>query len=388
MNCSILQSVLLSVFVAHWSATAVAATESQESREPASRSLIVEPAQIIGEREGAPLYAKTIISRVYTIDQIFKSMEGPDSNDIVGLWDEQGPPELLWITGYRSDMVGADAVSESSPEFMCHSTMNITDGDAFAKRFPSKIGFKRMFTLDQGSAPVTLPPGFGFPIMSDQVMVFNSQVLNHNIQADPFEVRQKIFVEFVRDRDLEKPLIPLLQNGASGSVLVEGRDGHYGLKEGEAAHGEGCGMGLDAGHPEYVLGDGAGRKFSLFWVVPPGRQSDHMRITTLLNLPYDTTIHYATSHLHPFAESLELRDVTTGESVLINEATQTEKGIGLADVTHFSSADGIPIYRDHEYELVSTYNNTSGIDQDAMATMFLYLRAKDLYDFDFRPRKK
>ncbi|MGE4605458.1 MAG: hypothetical protein AAEJ52_01805 [Myxococcota bacterium] len=57
-------------------------------------------------------------------------------------------------------------------------------------------------------------------------------------------------------------------------------------------------------------------------------------------------------------------------------------------MTHVSSADGIPIYRDHEYELISTYNNTSGVDQDAMATMFLYVRATDLYDFDFRPRKK
>ncbi|MFP8878739.1 MAG: hypothetical protein VCE43_04375 [Myxococcota bacterium] len=57
-------------------------------------------------------------------------------------------------------------------------------------------------------------------------------------------------------------------------------------------------------------------------------------------------------------------------------------------MTHVSSADGIPIYRDHEYELISIYNNSSGVDQDAMATMFSYVRATDLCDFDFRPRKK
>jgi len=73
---------------------------------------------------------------------------------------------------------------------------------------------------------------------------------------------------------------------------------------------------------------------------------------------------------------------------VLTKATPSPEGIGLAHVSHVSSVDGIKLYRDHEYDLVSTYNNTSGIDQDAMATMFLYVRANDLYDFDFRPRKK
>ena len=36
---------------------------------------------------------------------------------------------------------------------------------------------------------------------------------------------------------------------------------------------------------------------------------------------------------------------------------------------------------DYEYELVSTYDNSSGADQDAMATMILYVHAHDLEDF-------
>ena len=34
---------------------------------------------------------------------------------------------------------------------------------------------------------------------------------------------------------------------------------------------------------------------------------------------------------------------------------------------------GIPIFRAHEYELKSVYDNTSGEDQDSMAVMFLYV---------------
>ena len=33
----------------------------------------------------------------------------------------------------------------------------------------------------------------------------------------------------------------------------------------------------------------------------------------------------------------------------------------------------MPLYKDHEYELVSTYDNTTPDKQDAMATMFFYL---------------
>ena len=51
--------------------------------------------------------------------------------------------------------------------------------------------------------------------------------------------------------------------------------------------------------------------------------------------------------------------------------------IGLDHVDHFSSVEGLPIKHDHEYELVSVYDNTSGEAQDAMAVMFLYHHDKD-----------
>jgi hypothetical protein len=49
-------------------------------------------------------------------------------------------------------------------------------------------------------------------------------------------------------------------------------------------------------------------------------------------------------------------------------------------VDHFSSREGIPLYRDHEYELVSIYNNTTPVDQDSMAVMHLYVRDRALED--------
>jgi hypothetical protein len=85
-----------------------------------------------------------------------------------------------------------------------------------------------------------------------------------------------------------------------------------------------------------------------------------------------TTVHYIAVHLHPFAESLALRDWTTGEVVFESRAENREEQIGLRRVQSFASAEGIEIHKDHGYELIATYNNTSGEPQDSMAVMFLY----------------
>ncbi len=46
-------------------------------------------------------------------------------------------------------------------------------------------------------------------------------------------------------------------------------------------------------------------------------------------------------------------------------------------VESYASKEGLPIYRGHDYELKSVYQNTSDEDQDSMALMFLYVLDKD-----------
>ena len=57
--------------------------------------------------------------------------------------------------------------------------------------------------------------------------------------------------------------------------------------------------------------------------------------------------------------------------------------IGLEFVDFLSSEEGIPLYKDHEYTLISIYNNRSDEKQDAMASMFLYM-----LDWDFEEASK
>ena len=69
--------------------------------------------------ETASVQTKVFLSPVYKIDKIYRSMEGPSSAAAVHLLDTP-TPELLWITGFRTEMVADDGATPSRAEYMCH----------------------------------------------------------------------------------------------------------------------------------------------------------------------------------------------------------------------------------------------------------------------------
>lgn len=314
----------------------------------------------------------TVLSKVYQVDREYRSMMGPYSSQKVRLADAE-QEELLWITGYEAVMVDADGHTKIDQGFMCHSNLDVSlDSHRRAMGVDSSFS-SRLFTLSQGQVEVSFPPGFGIPILSSESLDLTTQVLDLNFDGNPRDVRHKVTVKYKRDSEIDGAMVPLFPASAYGLALIEGDDGYYGVREPrEETHGPGCLPGESASDHAYE--DGLGRTFSGHWVVPPGRQVNRTLVTHLMRLPYDTTIHYIAVHLHPFAESLELRDLTTDEVVFRSRADNFEGRIGLERVDDFSSREGIEVFRDHQYELISTYENTSEVDQDSMAVMYLYLR--------------
>jgi len=122
---------------------------------------------------------------------------------------------------------------------------------------------------------------------------------------------------------------------------------------------------------DYV--DPHGRHMTGHWVVPPGKQFNTNDVTWFMNLPYDSRLHYAAVHLHPFAESLTLRDATAGTDIFKAQAENPKHRVGLDRVDAFESVTGVPMYKDHKYEMVSVYNNPTRQNADSMASMFLAL---------------
>jgi len=325
-----------------------------------------------------PAQSIEVLSKTYTIDRKYRSMEGPRSTQPIILLNGE-PAELVWITGYRAVMVGPDGTTLASQEFMCHSNLDVNPllHRELFRRFKSS---RRIFTLSQGQQMIRLPLGFGIPVMSNEPLPLTTQVLNHNLDNPHIQVRHQITIEFLRDRDLTEPMKPLSMVGPYVMVLLEGEDGYYGVERPTSLQaGSSCLLGshASAAGSGSLYTDQYGRKFSGHWVVKPGRQEHRTLVTQYMRLPFDTTIHYAAAHLHPFAESLELRDLMTNQPVLTLRARNFPDHIGLEVVEEFSSVDGIPLYKDHDYELVSVYHNTTSVDQDSMAVMLLYVLDKD-----------
>lgn len=316
--------------------------------------------------------AAVLTAPVFLVDREYRSMTGPTKSIQFRLSDQ---PELLWLTGYRATMVGEDGVTPMPQDYMCHSNLDINARNHQQIFRHQKVSDGRLFTLSQGQLQIDFPPGFGMPIWSGEELNLTAQVLNLNPLADPVKVRHKIEVEFVRDADLREPMKPLLQTGVYGMKLVKGDSGYPNLTHADPEkHGPGCLPGQAASPGQYQ--DTLGRIFTGHWVVEPGTEENHTRVTQMLNLQQDTTAHYIAVHLHPFAERVELRDLTTGETVFKSDVVPLDGRVGIERVDYYANEAGIPLVQAHEYELVSFYNNTTDVPQDSMAVLYVYVLDK------------
>ena len=59
------------------------------------------------------------------------------------------------------------------------------------------------------------------------------------------------------------------------------------------------------------------------------------------------------------------------------KAKNPKKKVGLDHVDTFVSAEGVPIFRNHKYELISVYNNTTKTTHDSMASLYLGIEDRE-----------
>jgi cyclophilin family peptidyl-prolyl cis-trans isomerase len=348
-----------------------------------------------------PLAAATkqVLSKVYTIEKKYKSMEGPSGVQTIYLGDRE-KPELVWLTAIKTEVVDESGNAMANPDFMCHMNIDIDAAKHRAlfnlQRYPAA----RLMTLSQGmlgadgAFTARLPEGFAFPMSTNEPLYVMTQVLNHNVEhPNNVKVRHRVSFEFQYDRELKKRPTPLFSIGASGmvqmgdpnaispvlSAMTTTPDPTQTAEERE--HGATCLVGQRAPNAAGMAADYTdphGRHLTGHWVVPPGRQTNHSDITWFMQLPYDTKLHYVAVHVHPFAESLTIRDVTTGKNIFTANVKNPKNKVGLDHVDEFVSLDGVKMFKTHKYELLSVYNNPTNENVDSMASMFLAL-----YDPEF-----
>jgi hypothetical protein len=333
-----------------------------------------------------------LVSKPYTLDRIYMSMTGPSGNHPVDCLLPHEKPQLVWLTGLQTDVLDANNRQAISPEFCCHANLTFdpkrTTPDKHNAGFDNSTHMDwRFFTLVPGRLHMSLPPGYGMPVLSDTPLDFFSMALNLNVPDRTLKVRFKTTIDFVRDADATTPMKPLFRRALYVVQPLAGSGMEHMKMCASMSHpGEGC---IDptvgkAGGSVVSTKDGVQAQFgsdvTYHWMVPPGRHTYSAQVpASQLNLTAPTTLHYATAHLHPYGESLELYDLTAQQSVVKIQAEDYRDKVGVARMGEFRSEPGVIITPDHQYELRAEYNNTTSSDSDAMAIFYLYLLEKDFH---------
>lgn len=301
----------------------------------------------------------------YLMDRVYASMEGPGEVKRGVFLGNSKERELLWLTGYRATIVDASGQNQLSQDFMCHNSLFLDSSVDRHRKFlgTRPYGSRRVFTLAHGATELDFPEGFAVPLPSGESLQLQSQSLNLMPEHVGQVVRHRIQARFHLDSELAIRPKPLFLVEATGRVLV--RD----------LRGKRSPTGVPATGP--VRETPEGEVWSGHWKVPPGATTNVTRVTSELKVPFPTTVHFATAHLHPFARWQELREAESGRMLLRITPELTPDGYRLNKVPAYSSAEGVALFPGTEYDLVTHYDNTSEQTVTAMSILFLYCRDKE-----------
>jgi len=363
----------------------------------------------------------------YALEDVYMSMEGPNSNhplvpvsleseELVKCVKTLASDENVWLTGLETTLIDADSEEVISPEFFCHGNLTISPYQIDIEAHQSLFGAKlhqdwRLITLVPGKMDIHFPPGFGIPLKNSSRLDYFTMALNQNPGLPSRDIKMKS-----RVYTTEKPTKPLFQRalsvyqryvlepGLENLELLPGLNFHDSLHPGALCSDSGdenvCGplpsvfeagentMDVMTWHPGAaccvasasqggIIPEKYGDEHTIHWMVPPGNHRYRSEVTEQLDLPFDTTSHYVTGHLHPMGTSLKLVEMDTQKVVFDITAKCRTDRMGVVEMSEIQSIEGVPLQAGKRYELIAEYNNTSDESIDAMGIMYLYMLEKE-----------
>jgi hypothetical protein len=314
----------------------------------------------------------SLFTPTLVIDNIYKSMEGPKAMSSFQI--DYTKNDLVWITSFETKAVSTNEVDQLSNDYVCHTNIDFYDGEHYSRwNLNNRIGeqYPRLTSMSNGIETYKFPEGFGFPVFSNENLFLATQTLNHNIRGDAFTVKHQVTLGYKSHSPKMKPLM-------SKTVFVMLPYDDKNPYEGPTESNPNMCLPVETKNHSYI--DEEGHHLSGHWVIFKGKETFRYDITKQLQLKDSTTMHQIATHLHPFAEELEFRDKTMDSTLFVSIAENYADKIGLKHVSYFSSEEGIMLYPDHHYELVLKTNNTTKVNQDMMASMFIFLYDKEMAD--------
>ncbi|HUY69327.1 MAG TPA: hypothetical protein VMV79_08510, partial [Alphaproteobacteria bacterium] len=111
----------------------------------------------------------------------------------------------------------------------------------------------------------------------------------------------------------------------------------------------------------------------LHFEVPPGVHVYRSEVPSSSSFLRNGRIQYIKMHLHPYGQSVELYDETARKTVWKGMARNVPGRDVLAWTDHYGGGgDGLQIYKDHKYQVITTYDNTTRKPVDAMGNLRVY----------------
>jgi hypothetical protein len=316
----------------------------------------------------------TLLSHSYTIDRLYQSMEGPAGVHQDIRLVEDSPKQLLWLTGIDCQIVGDDGKAQRPQDFFCHSNLTFTSpkkDEIYQPIGRTHTNDARLFTLIPGRMQIDLPAGFGMPVYSDETLDYLTMSLNLNHRGEPVTLRFRTNVHFVREADVKSsPMKPLFRRALYAYEAIGKESPHTMCMGGDNA-GAACGPFIGKAASNAFLSS-LGRTNTAHWLIPPGHFESHVDVTNQMELPYDTAVHYVTAHLHPYGKCVSLVDKTDAKTLFTIHASDYDDRLGVREMEQWSSAEGVALVKDHQYELVTTYHNPTDKPIDAMSIVYVY----------------
>lgn len=282
-------------------------------------------------------------------------MEGPFDHAAVDV------SHMDWVTAFRSEVVDARSGRPLGHEFFCHSQLQLENTT-------------RLMVAATGSEEIRFPQGFAMPVSSivgalpaDRRGVgFVGMVLNNHIQPIDELAVVRATIEYWRNEDLQSPPRKLFKVG----LPVGAEDAVHYTPPANGTAGDD-----PAAHCSLV------QDRNTHWLVPPGELRTETRYSGVV--PVDATVHYAVVHLHNYGVWLRLTDKTTGQVLWQTDVAYEPDRVQIKKIPVYSSTEGFPLYKDHEYEVAALYRNTTDREVDAMALLDLYYNPQGNVDITY-----
>ncbi len=308
-------------------------------------------------------------SPTFLIDGIYKSMEGPKSSKYIQLDKSK---KLLWITGFEVKALDSKTDAALSNDYICHMNVDINDHSYYSYwKLENRIGkqYPRLTSLSNGLESFDFPAGYGVPIIGTDFLFVTTQALNHNIPKIFKKIKHQVIIKQSANSKIIKPLM-------SKTIFIQLPYDKYNPYKSPLDPASNQCIPVETKNHSYD--DGKGNKLSGHWVIPFSKKLYRSAITNQLQIKDSLRLHFSAPHVHPFATSISVFDVTENKNVFTCKVKNHADKIGISEIETFSSEKGIWFYENHNYDLILETNNTSKNQQDMMGSMFLFFYDKEL----------